>query len=131
MDEVIAKEEKASPISATIAAFQQYSGPIPPPHFLEAYERLVPGSAKRFLDEPHVEAEHRRDLEKQVVGSSIKLAAKGQILAFILALLCLIAAFYAIFLGYSLGGLGALFISIASFAGIFLFSRKKQVQTKN
>lgn len=41
-----------------------FVGPTPPPHYLEQYERLVQGTAKRFLDEPHIEAEHRRSLEK-------------------------------------------------------------------
>jgi uncharacterized membrane protein len=44
-----------------------FSGPTPPPAVLEEYERLVPGSACRFLDDYFsqrtAEAEHRRSLQ--------------------------------------------------------------------
>ncbi|WP_324959431.1 DUF2335 domain-containing protein [Oligoflexus sp.] len=44
-----------------------FKGPTPPPAVLEEYERLVPGSAKRFLDDyfqqKSAEADHRRGLQ--------------------------------------------------------------------
>jgi uncharacterized membrane protein len=44
-----------------------FSGPTPPPAVLEEYERLVPGSASRFLEDYFhqrtAEAEHRRSLQ--------------------------------------------------------------------
>ncbi|HSX12289.1 MAG TPA: DUF2335 domain-containing protein [Rhabdochlamydiaceae bacterium] len=137
MDEVSTERKKSTatvnpkinvgiPDPMGIAAFQSYSGPIPPPNFLEQYERMVPGSAARFLEEPHHEAEHRRKLEKNMVEAQIRLANRGQIMAFLLATICIIASFGTIFLGYSLEGLGALIVAIASFASIFLVSRKKQ-----
>jgi len=56
----------------TMAAITQtYSGPIPPPNFLMQYEQIVPGIAKRFLEEPHLEAEHRRSLEKPLLNNKL------------------------------------------------------------
>ncbi len=103
-----------------------YSGPIPPPAFLENYEKLVPGSAKRFLEEPHIEAEHRRSLEQQLVNEQIKLSKRGQILAFTLASCAILGAFITIFLGYDLAGLGALLMSITALVGVFYCAQKKQ-----
>ncbi len=55
--------------SSEISYFQ---GPIPPPHFLAEYERIVPGIAERFLNEPHIEAEHRRSLEQKGLEEKLK-----------------------------------------------------------
>lgn len=107
----------------SITSLTAFSGPIPPPMFLEQYEKLVSGSAKRFLDEPHCEAEHRRTLEKLMVTEQIKLSKRGQWMAFSLASICIGAAFTAIFFGYDLAGLGALFISVGSFVGVFVYSK--------
>jgi uncharacterized membrane protein len=112
--------------SASITALTSFSGPIPPPIFLEHYEKIVPGIAKRFLEEPHLEAEHRRGLEKLMVEEKIRLSKRGQGMAFFLATSCVFAAFASIFFGYDIAGLGALFISIASFVAIFLYAKKHQ-----
>lgn len=100
-----------------------YSGPIPPPEHLMMYERMVPGIAKQFLEEPHQEAEHRRNIETKIVDAQIKLANKGQNRGFILASVCVAASFLAIYLGYPLGGLGALFLSIGAFISVFMYGK--------
>ncbi len=110
----------------SVTSIASYSGPIPPPKFLSEYERLVPGISKKFLDEPHIEAEHRRAIEKMMAHEQIKLANRGQKMAFCLASLCTIGAFSAILFGYSLEGLGALVASIATFAYIFCYVKKQQ-----
>jgi len=119
-------DSKKNPKSKPVTAYASYSGPIPPPNFLVEYERMVPGIAKRLLNEPHLEAEHRRTLEKMMAEKQFKLANRGQKMAFALASLCVIGAFGTIFFGYSFEGLGALLVSIAVFAGIFYSAKKKQ-----
>jgi len=110
----------------SMTSFASYSGPIPPPNFLVEYEKMVPGIAKRFLDEPRIESEHRRTLESMMAQEQVKLANRGQKMAFSLASFCTIGAFVAIFLGYSLEGLGALVASIATFAYIFCYVKRRQ-----
>ena len=66
----IHKKTQGNPSAISIAT--TFSGPIPPPSFLEQYELLVPGIAKRFLEEPRIEAEHRRAFEKLIVQEQIK-----------------------------------------------------------
>ncbi len=80
-DVVLEKMKNALPLSRPESPKNQesnqiiasYSGPIPPPHFLIQYEQIVPGIAKRFLEEPHLEAEHRRSLQKTIAQEQIKL----------------------------------------------------------
>jgi uncharacterized membrane protein len=102
-----------------------YSGPIPPPDHLAMYEKMVPGIAKQFLEEPHREAEHRRRLETQLVEAQIKLANKGQILAFILASVTVFASFSLIYFGHNLEGLGTLLLSVGAFVSIFIYGKHK------
>lgn len=100
-----------------------YSGPIPPPDYLARYENMVPGSAKRFLEEPHLEAEHRRSLERKMVEAQIQLGKRGQMIACGLASACVIGSFTAIFSGHSILGLSTLFVSIAAFIGVFIYGK--------
>jgi uncharacterized membrane protein len=111
---------------ATITSVTTFSGPIPPPEFLKQYDLLVPGIAKRFLEEPHLEAEHRRNLEKTMLSERIRMSKRGQWMAFCLALLSILAAFTAIFTGYSIAGLAIFFTAAASLVGVFFYAKKQQ-----
>jgi len=61
-----------------------------------------------------------------MVDEQIKLGNRGQMMAFSLATLCVVLAFSAIFLGYDIAGLGALLVSIASFVGVFIYTKWRQ-----
>ena len=76
-----------------ITAAYTYSGPTPPPNVLIQYEEMVPGIAKKFLEAPHIEATHRRELAKLLVQEKTKLAKRGQLFAFYLAFLSLSLSF--------------------------------------
>lgn len=119
-------EPKKTLEQPSMTSFASYSGPTPPPVHLIEYEKIVPGIAKRFLEEPHTEAEHRRTLEKMMAHEQIKLSNRGQMMAFSLAGFCIVGAFTAIFMGHSLEGLGALITSIGVFACIFFYSKRRQ-----
>lgn len=106
-----------------ISSITTFAGPTPPPQFLEHYEHIVAGSAKRFLEEPHLEAEHRRALEKLMVEEQINLSKRGQWMAFTLAIICILGALTAIFYGYDLAGLGTLFIAVSGLVGVFIYAK--------
>lgn len=40
-----------------------YSGPLPPPSFLNQFEQIVPGSAERIIRYSEREQEHRHNIE--------------------------------------------------------------------
>ncbi len=103
-----------------------YSGPIPPPDYLALYEKMVPGISKRFLEEPHAEAEHRRSLETKMVDAQIELGKRGQIIACCIASACVIGSFTAIFSGHNLWGLGALLLSVGAFVSVFIYGKNSK-----
>lgn len=103
-----------------------FSGPVPPPNFLLEYEKIHPGIAKKFLEGPSIEAEHRRNIETLMIQEQISLNKRGQWMAFFLAILCLSVGMISISLGFDLAGFGTLLISISVFAGVFIYSKKQK-----
>ncbi len=74
---------------------QQWSGPLPSPAALEAFEQAVPGAGKLILEEFNAEASHRRALERQQGNLIVRETHVGQVLAIVFALACLAVAAYA------------------------------------
>ncbi|MCX6989543.1 MAG: DUF2335 domain-containing protein [Chlamydiae bacterium] len=109
-----------------VASFSSYSGPIPPPDYLIQYEKLLPGIAKKFLEAPYQESEHRRTLEVKMVDAQIKLGYRGQVIAGLIAGACVIGSFAAIYFGHSIEGLGTLLFSIGAFVGVFIYGKNKK-----
>jgi uncharacterized membrane protein len=69
-----------------------FSGPVPPPGILEGYERLVPGSAQKFIDAAMEQAKHRRELESKVIDSDIRNSKLGLYFGLIIGISGLVSA---------------------------------------
>ena len=107
-----------------------YSSPIPPAKELENYEKIVPGSAKMFLEIFYSEVNHRRKLEEKVLGSGIKTSDKGQNFGFIIAILGLIAGTICILQGHETGGSVIGGIPLVSLVSVFVYGKYKEVKQK-
>jgi uncharacterized membrane protein len=70
----------------------RFSGPLPPPAVLQAYDDMSPGLADRIVAMAEREQEHRHNLEDRAFNEDSKLGKRGQILAFIIAFAGLVAA---------------------------------------
>ena len=101
-----------------------YIGPLPPSKEFSGYEQALPGAADRILTLTEQEAEHRRKNEKEIVQHSIKKSGRGQIFAFILALVSLGIVFFSILKGEPLGTIVPAIIALSSL--IAVFAGKKQ-----
>lgn len=69
----------------------QYSGPIPSPEMLDAYNTIMPDGANRIMRMAEEQSRHRMDLEKQTIASQNKQGERGQIFALV-SVICLILA---------------------------------------
>lgn len=74
-----------------------YSGPLPAPADLQAYELIVPGAAERIISAFERQTEHRHDLELRVIEGSEGRSGLGQWLAFLVMMTgviggCIVAA---------------------------------------
>jgi len=59
---------------ATVQA--SFSGPLPPPEMLRAYNEAEPGLASRIIQMAETEAQHRREIERQESAAAIQIAVK-------------------------------------------------------
>ena len=62
------------------------SGPLPPPHFFEAYEQTLPGAADRILRMAEGEQRHRHRQQSGQLDSDIALETRGQWMACVVAM---------------------------------------------
>ncbi len=119
----LVKGLQAKGVAVRIKSEFSWSGPLPPSSELGAYDRLVPGSAKRMMDWAEEEGKHRRDMERVVIPGNSKRADRGQILGFVLALATLALAAALMFTGFSAWGVAIVIAEIAGLAGVFVFGR--------
>jgi uncharacterized membrane protein len=93
---------------------ESYSSPYPPPPFLEAMERLVPGSAKDILAEGLKNSAHYREVElrefaiasrdqdfaQSIVSAEAGGAKRGQWLGFVAFIAIIFFAGFCLWFGY-------------------------------
>ncbi|GAB3845818.1 DUF2335 domain-containing protein [Nesterenkonia populi] len=95
LDEEGVSDEAKHKIGALFA--RQYSGPYPPPDYLEQYGRIVPNAPELIFEQFARQGDHRREIEKRLVDGSESRAARGQWLVFILIVLVLLISCWLIF----------------------------------
>jgi uncharacterized membrane protein len=104
-----------------VTALASWSGPLPPPAALEAFEKIVPGAAGRIVDEFQKESDHRRRLERREASFVQWDTHIGQALAIVFALSAFGVVAFAIYRNapWVAGVLGASVIG----AGVVAFLR--------
>jgi len=91
-DVTVEQEDTASRKSKVVALQQEsyFSGPLPHPNDLQAYENIETGLADRIVRMAEEQSSQRRHLEKTVVESNTKNEKTGMWLAFVLTVLFMI-----------------------------------------
>lgn len=127
--EVDDPEKARSVLSLTMASMSMsWSGPLPHPAALAAYNDAFPGCAKEIVQMAQTQAEHRQELEKLVIKADISLRQKGQYFGFVIAMSVIIGGVILAWSGKSLAGLSSIVIGVAGLVGLFIYSRKEQGQ---
>lgn len=94
-DEILAliPEENQQKAMLVMASYEEkYSGPLPHPKHLEAYEHIQPGLADRIVKMAEAQQEHRFSLEKKAIGEQMNSNKRGQYFGFILALVLVLVS---------------------------------------
>lgn len=78
-----------------VMAEKSFSGPLPPPDYMEKYEKTLPGAADRIIAAYEKQVDHRTKQEAKIVDNEFMLSKKGQSYGFwlciffgILAMVC-------------------------------------------
>ncbi len=103
-----------------------YSGPLPHPEILERYNKIVPGSAERILAQFESQSLHRQRIELRVVNADAFAQIFGLICGFILGLIALGGGLFIVYVGKSIAGLSAFFLTLASFVGVYIYGKRSQ-----
>jgi len=102
-----------------------FKGPIPPPSLLREYEAILPGFTERTLRQTEKIVDHRIEMERLEVGSAVKLASRGQVFAFAIALVGILAGVGLILDDKSTAGLVAIITPLAAMLAVFVGSQLK------
>jgi uncharacterized membrane protein len=119
------KPAKNQTVNMAVQHQQAYSGPIPDPDSLARYEQIQPGLTERIMNMAEKEAEHRRENDKLIVKSSIRMATIGILFAFFSVLLFGGIIVYAVYKESNVAALSTVVAALASLAGVFVFFRNK------
>jgi len=110
-----------------------FSGPLPPPEALAAYERVFPGAAERIIRMAEEQGQHRRNLETITVKSNAFAQRLGPVLGFIVAMTAIIGGVLLSMKGMSGAGLTSIISALAALVGVFVYgkrSQKRELQEK-
>lgn len=103
-----------------------FSGPLPHPEDLAAYEQTLSGLAGRITRMAELQADHRRAMESKVVDSNIRLESRGQIFGFITVMTALVGGIGLMALGKPIWGAAVSLTALASLAGVFVWSKRQK-----
>lgn len=103
-----------------------FEGPLPPPHILEAYNRIVPNGAERIFAVFEKQVDHRQQLERTVISTNAALQVRGFYAALFIALLTIAAGVWLAFLGKSVIGVATIISALGSLLTVFIYERRKQ-----
>lgn len=105
---------------------ETFSGPLPPPDYLRAYDDVLPGLAAQIVEQAAGQTHHRQTLERKVVEANIRAQERGQWFAFLLGVVGLIGSFVLVSIGRSIEGMAGVVTSIAALAGVAAYFRREQ-----
>ncbi len=87
-----------------------YSGPIPHPELLEAYNRLSPGLGTKLAEDHLIQQEHDRQCDREAIQLAkcdstrkdgwLRYAGRGQALGFVSQIIFVCAALWCVYLKY-------------------------------
>jgi uncharacterized membrane protein len=123
------KKELEAPQQAlehTITITTEFSGSIPAPHTLAAYEQVLPGCADRLITAFEEQYKNRIEIERHESKSRWSQSAQGQVMSCVLVLCCLGIAAWMGVLGHAVlaGILGT--TTVVSLATIYFLGKKAQ-----
>lgn len=97
----------------------QFSGPLPPPGILKAYDEILEGGADRIFEQWERETAHRHALEERAVDAYFAGLTRAQWMAFIVILVIGVGGLVIVALGHPLVGLAGFFLALATVVASF------------
>ena len=124
-----AKLAEAQPGQVVMATQSQITtSPVPPAELLEGYNATIPNGAERLFTLVEGQSAHRQSIETKVVDAQAKRSDRGQIFAFILAIVFAGLAAYFGAIGQAWLAGEVLTVTIGAIITTFIMGQKNQQQ---
>jgi uncharacterized membrane protein len=103
----------------------QHHGPLPHPHILDAYDKIVPGAAERIITQMEQQAAHRQALENRVIDSDIFDSKLGLALGAIVSVAAITGGVVCAIFGHETGVILAA-IPVPTLAAVFVYGSQQR-----
>lgn len=126
-------------VEPTLATFEikaaretriSFSGPLPPPEIMQAYNTVIPNGAERILAMAENQSVHRQEIEKIVVRGNSRHQTWGILAAFLLSIVIVCVGAFLIYNDKDIYGLTVILGDLAALAGVFVYARRSQQQER-
>jgi uncharacterized membrane protein len=118
-------------IAVSASKTEVFSGPLPPPEYLERYERVNPGAAQQIFTTFQQLSSHQMEMEKQALTADSSRSTLGVTAGFIISMTLIIGGVFCISLGHDWAGSTIIVSCVATLAGVFVHGRMKKKQAEN
>ena len=105
-------------------------GPIPSADELAKYESVKPGITDIILGEYQKQVNHRIEIENSVINHKSKLAERGQLYAFIIAMTVIVFGFILIIMKRNVYGIVSILAALVALVGVFVYGRYQEKQER-
>lgn len=117
--------------AVSISQFSElYSGPYPHPEHLRQMAESYPDAPRVVFEDYQEQARHRRELEKQVIQSKIRLADRGQWIGGALGFVGIVGSFIVVCMGHDWAGVALGGGSLLGLVSVFVLGRKEEKQER-
>ena len=107
-----------------------FQGPLPPPHLLEQYGKVIPNGPERILAMAESQLHHRQSLESAVVLNNVRAQTFGQWSAFVLGLVAIVGGTGLIAYDKDVEGLVSIVSALTALTGVYLYGRYDQAKER-
>jgi uncharacterized membrane protein len=111
----------------------KFSGPLPPPTILEAYNQIIPNGAERIMAMAERNQSHRHDIENRVVNGNLRAQPRGQWFAFTISLVAIGGGIGLAAYGMDAIAITSILTGLGTPVGLFIYaqeSKKRELRAK-
>lgn len=119
------QHQQQFPVQTQVQVERFYTGPIPEPQALAAYENINPGLATRIVTMAEKEQGHRHKIENRRNWAQILTTLLGQVFGFIISTLAIGLGGFLLYYDKPVGGFVSLVSGVVMLAGAFIYRRNR------
>lgn len=124
------KDQREKILISVEASLEQYQGPLPHPEHLKEFNEIIPNGAERIMAVYERQVLHRHDLEKGQMAIHSRSTIIGQVFGFIMCILVLAFAAYAISMGQTATAISTVIAQIVFVGGAFVYTKMSKNRPK-